>query len=284
VIKTLNKSDCDFPGVGAAGGLGFAFKTFLKAKLESGFELVSKMTDLEKKIQASDIIMTGEGQLDKQSFHGKVPIEIAKLANKHQKKVIGLFGQSLIDEPLGTISGGISIGAGYPHNKIDKVVGVYKSYFTRVGSGPFPTELFDELGSQIARQGNEFGSTTGRPRRCGWFDLVAAKFTAMLNGLDEIALTLVDVLSGLSELKICTSYLLDGKELTEFPDNPEDLARVQPQYISLPVWKEDISGIKDYADLPQNARNYVEKIEALIGVPITIVSVGPERMQTIFRN
>jgi adenylosuccinate synthase len=215
------------------------------------------------------------------------------LASSSQKEILFEGAQgSLLDVYFGsypyvtsshTISGGISIGAGFPHNKIEKVVGVYKSYFTRVGSGPFPTELFDEVGKQIALQGNEFGSTTGRPRRCGWFDLVAAKFTAMLNGLDEVALTLVDVLSGLPELKICTSYLLDGKELSEFPDNPEDLARVQPQYISLPIWKEDISKIKEYADLPQNARNYVEKIETLLGVPITIISVGPERTQTIFR-
>ena len=163
-------------------------------------------------------------------------------------------------------------------------MGVYKSYFTRVGSGPFPTELHDEVGKQIRIQGNEFGSTTGRPRRCGWFDIVAAKFTAMLNGLDEIALTLVDVLGNLPELKICTSYLLDEKEITEFPYNPVDLERVKPQYISMPTWKEDISGITEYDKLPENARKYVEKIEEFLGIPITIVSVGPERSQTIFRR
>lgn len=215
------------------------------------------------------------------------------LADSADKKILFEGAQgSLLDVYFGsypfvtsshTISGGISVGAGYPHNKIGKVVGVYKSYYTRVGSGPFPTELHDELGKQIRTQGNEFGSTTGRPRRCGWFDLVAAKFTAMLNGLDEVALTLVDVLSGLPELKICTSYLLDGKEITEFPFNPEDIARVDPQYISMPTWGDDITGIREYDDLPINTKNYVEKIEELLGVRVSIVSVGPERSQTIFR-
>ncbi|MCK4957216.1 MAG: adenylosuccinate synthase, partial [Candidatus Cloacimonetes bacterium] len=182
-----------------------------------------------------------------------------------------------------TISGGISVGTGYAQNKIGKIVGVYKSYFTRVGGGPFPTELENEIGEQIRKQGNEFGSTTGRPRRCGWFDAVAAKFTVMINGVNEIALTLVDVLSELPELKICTSYLLDGKETKEFPHNPNDLGKVEPQYIEVPTWKEDITQIKDYAKLPENARNYVEKIEEILGVRVSIVSVGPERTQTIFR-
>jgi adenylosuccinate synthase len=216
------------------------------------------------------------------------------LANSANKEILFEGAQgSLLDVYFGsypfvtsshTISGGISVGTGFPHNKIDKVVGVYKSYFTRVGSGHFPTELHDEVGKQIRIQGNEFGSTTGRPRRCGWFDIVAAKFTAMLNGLDEIALTLVDVLGNLPELKICTSYLLDEKEITEFPYNPVDLERVKPQYISMPTWKEDISGITEYDKLPENARKYVEKIEEFLGIPITIVSVGPERSQTIFRR
>jgi len=221
----------------------------------------------------------------------QVPYYLAQSEDKHilfegaQGSLLDVyFGSYPFVTSSHTISGGISIGAGYPHNKIDKVVGVYKSYYTRVGGGPFPTELHCEIGEQIRTQGNEFGSTTGRPRRCGWFDLVAAKFTAMLNGLDEVALTLVDVLSGLPELKICTSYVLDGKEITEFPYNPQDLERVEPQYISVPTWDEDISSITEYDKLPENARKYVEKVEEFLGVPITIVSVGPERTQTIFRG
>ena len=215
------------------------------------------------------------------------------LAESTDKKILFEGAQgSLLDVNFGsypfvtsshTISGGISVGTGYAQNKIGKIVGVYKSYFTRVGGGPFPTELENEIGEQIRKQGNEFGSTTGRPRRCGWFDAVAAKFTVMINGVNEIALTLVDVLSELPELKICTSYLLDGKETKEFPHNPNDLGKVEPQYIEVPTWKEDITQIKDYAKLPENARNYVEKIEEILGVRVSIVSVGPERTQTIFR-
>ena len=267
--------------------LGDIFKTdYLRLRLENNFQyhnvenydVESLVTELQ---QAAEPL---------RSCLKQVPYY---LANSSDKEILFEGAQgSLLDVYFGsypfvtsshTISGGISVGTGFPHNKIDKVVGVYKSYFTRVGSGPFPTELHDEVGKQIRTQGNEFGSTTGRPRRCGWFDVVAARFTAMLNGLDEIALTLVDVLGSLPELKICTSYLLDGKEITEFPFNPEDLERVEPQYISMPTWKEDISGITEYDKLPENARKYVEKIEEFLGVPITIVSVGPERSQTIFR-
>lgn len=183
-----------------------------------------------------------------------------------------------------TVSGGIAIGSGFPPTKIDKIVGVYKSYFTRVGEGPFPTELFDETGNKIRIKGNEFGSTTGRPRRVGWFDMVASKYTAMINGIDEISLTLLDVLAGLETIKICTGYKLNGEIITEFPYLAKELAEVEPQYIELPGWKEEIDQIKEYDQLPENARNYVETVEKMMGIPVTIVSVGPDRIQTIFRK
>jgi len=181
-----------------------------------------------------------------------------------------------------TMAGGIAIGSGFA-GKIDRIIGIYKSYYTRVGEGPFPTELFDKTGEKIRIQGNEFGSTTGRPRRCGWFDAVAAQYTAMLNGIDEIALTLLDVLSGFDTLNICVGYRHNGEKLDEYPYCQKTITEVVPEYIQLPGWDEDITGITDFSKLPENAKNYVSTIEELLGVNITIVSVGPERSQTIFR-
>lgn len=183
-----------------------------------------------------------------------------------------------------TIAGGISVGSGVSPHDIDEIVGVYKSYFTRVGEGPFPTELFNATGDKIRKQGNEFGSTTGRPRRCGWFDLVAAKFTAMINGVDTIALTLLDVLSGFDKIKICTHYNHNGKKLTEFPESSQILSEVEPQYIELEGWQEDLSEMKSYEELPEQAKKYIETIEENIGIKIAIISVGPRRNQTINRD
>ena len=183
-----------------------------------------------------------------------------------------------------TIAGGVSVGSGFPPNKLDNIIGVYKSYFTRVGAGPFPTELNDATGDLIRKNGNEFGTTTGRPRRCGWFDAVLAKYTAMINGIDEIALTLLDVLSGMETLKICTGYDLNGEQISEVPIDIDDLENVVPQYIELPGWEEDITGIKSHEMLPENAQNYIRKIEELVNSKVTIISVGPDREQTIFRG
>jgi adenylosuccinate synthase len=182
-----------------------------------------------------------------------------------------------------TVAGGISIGSGLAPNRISKIVGVYKSYYTRVGEGPFPTELHDETGDRIRKQGNEYGATTGRPRRCGWFDAVAARFTAMINGIDEIALTLLDVLSGFDEIKICTGYRYRSEIIDQFPADAEMLAEIKPEYITLPGWKEDISSMKSFTELPENAKKYVAEIEQLLDTRVSIVSVGPDRSQTIFR-
>lgn len=181
-----------------------------------------------------------------------------------------------------TVSGGISIASGFPPNQIDLLVGVFKSYFTRVGSGPFPTELDNALGEQIRKQGNEFGSTTGRPRRCGWFDMVAAKFSAMINGIDNVALTLLDVLKDLDEIKICIAYKINGAITTEFPSDQRLLAIAEPQYISMKGWTEDISSCRSWDSLPLNAQLYIKKVEELLERPVSIVSVGPKRDQTIF--
>ena len=180
-----------------------------------------------------------------------------------------------------TISGGISAGLGFSPKKIDRMIGIFKSYFSRVGKGPFPTELNDEIGDKIRIQGNEFGSTTGRPRRCGWFDVVAAKYSTMINGFDEAALTLLDVLSGFDKLRLCTSYTINNQETTQFPASAIDCENAIPNYIEMDGWDEDITQCKSIAELPQNAQNYIKKIEELLEIPITIVSVGADRNQTI---
>ena len=180
-----------------------------------------------------------------------------------------------------TIAGGIAGGCGISPKMINKTIGVYKAYSTRVGEGPFPTELLDALGDQIRIQGNEFGSTTGRPRRVGWFDAVAATYTAELNGLDSIAVTLLDVLSGVEELKICTGYWVDSHKLNGFPSHPLVLEKVKPEYLTLKGWEEDITECRKLAKLPRAAREYLDVIQDLIEKPIELVSVGKDRSQTI---
>ncbi len=182
-----------------------------------------------------------------------------------------------------TTAGGISAGSGFPPNRIDRIIGVYKAYTTRVGEGPFPTELHDELGQRIREQGNEYGASTGRPRRCGWFDAVAARFTAMINGVTEGALTLVDVLSGIDTLKICVGYCVNGASVREMPFNMHDLENAQPIYVEMKGWNEDITGIRNYDDLPEATKQYIKTLEEMVGVRYTIISVGADRNQTIYR-
>jgi len=175
-------------------------------------------------------------------------------------------------------------GAGVPARAIGDILGVVKAYTTRVGEGPFPTELRDDIGSQIREQGHEYGTTTGRPRRCGWLDTFAIRYAARLNGIDGIVITLLDVLGGLPELRICTGYTVDGKPLADFPDDPATLEQAKPVLESLEPWKEDISCARSYRDLPRATRAYVKRVEEVIGAPVRIISIGPSREQTIFRS
>lgn len=179
-----------------------------------------------------------------------------------------------------TLVDAIGTGAGFSARKLDEVLGVYKAYCTRVGEGPFPTEIHDELAQKIRIQGNEFGATTGRPRRIGHFDAVLASYTATLNCLDGIAVTLLDVLSGIEELKICVGYKLGKRVLSEPPAHPLDLQKVQPVYTVLSGWEEDITQARSMAALPVNARIYLEAIQDLLELPVKIVSVGKQRHQT----
>lgn len=176
---------------------------------------------------------------------------------------------------------GVSNGSGVPARHINKVVGIMKAYCTRVGGGPFPTEQENATGEHIRKRGNEYGTVTRRPRRCGWFDAVAARYTARLSGADSLAVMLLDVLSELSEIKVCVAYEIDGRRTMDFPSHVDDLRRVQPVYETLPGWQQEITAVRRANDLPPRCREYLARLGQLVGRPVTIVSVGPDRDQTI---
>src|SRR6185295_508454 len=180
--------------------------------------------------------------------------------------------------------GGVLTGLGVGPRAIDGVLGVAKAYTTRVGEGPLPTELFGELGNRLRETGQEFGAVTGRPRRCGWYDAVAVRYAVRVNGLNALALTKLDVLDGLPELQICTSYRCRGNTLTEMPGDVAQLAACEPVYESLPGWSAATAGARRYADLPREAQRYVARLEAITGVPAAIISTGSAREDTIIRE
>lgn len=210
---------------------------------------------------------------------------------KSGKKVLFEGAQgTLLDLDLGTypyvtashpIAGGVTIGAGIGPTMIDEVIGVVKAYTTRVGKGPFPTELFDENAEFLREKGHEYGTTTGRARRCGWLDAVILKYSVRVSGITHFALTKLDTLTGLKKIKICTGYRFKGEIITDFPASLEDLAQCEPVYEEFDGWEEDIQGAKTFDDLPYNAQKYIKRIEELIGIKAAIISVGPERNQTI---
>lgn len=179
------------------------------------------------------------------------------------------------------IAGGVCVGAGIGPTKISKVVGVVKAYTTRVGEGPFPTELFDEVGDHIRERGHEYGTTTGRPRRCGWLDACVVGYAGRLSGIDYMAITRLDILDELATLKICVGYKYKGAVMDEFPASLKVLAEVEAIYEELPGWQSDTTSIRDYKDLPLNARRYLERLSEVADIKLGIVSVGPGREQTI---
>jgi len=180
-------------------------------------------------------------------------------------------------------AGGACTGTGVSPKRIDAILGVCKAYTTRVGEGPFPTELGDATGERLRTRGQEFGATTGRPRRTGWFDAIAVRYAARVNGLDALALMKLDVLDELDPIQVCTGYRYRGELLTEFPNETDILAECQPVYEPLPGWRQNTVGTLEEAKLPPSCRAYIQHLEAIVGVPITLVSTGPRRDQIIFR-
>lgn len=180
-------------------------------------------------------------------------------------------------------AGGACIGAGIGPTRIAAVLGVAKAYATRVGSGPFPTELEGKAGERLRQAGGEFGTTTGRPRRCGWLDLVALKFAVRINGMSHLAITKLDVLDEFEQLQICTDYELDGQHLNALPTNPVDFARVKPVYETLPGWRVSTAGTRSWSELPKEAIAYISRIEELVQIPVALVSIGAERRASFAR-
>lgn len=213
---------------------------------------------------------------------------------RHGEKVLFEGAQgTLLDLDHGTypyvtsshpIAGAACVGAGIGPTKINKVIGVVKAYTTRVGEGPFPTELMDETGELIRSNGHEFGTTTGRPRRCGWFDAVIARYAVRVSGISDFALTKLDVLTGIDTLKLCVGYRYQGEVIYEFPLNAKVFKDCEPVYQEMPGWKEDLTEVRSFEDLPIEAKNYVRRIEELTETPVTLLAVGPGREQTIVRG
>lgn len=229
-------------------------------------------------------------------FRPFVCFEWQNLLNEHKNDVILYEGAQgvMLDIDYGTypfvtssnpIGGGACVGSGYGPKMIDEVLGVAKAYVTRVGEGPFVTELDDEVGDRIREVGHEFGVTTGRPRRTGWFDAVTMKYAVLVGGLTSVALTKIDVFDGFDEIKVCTAYKdkRDGKVYDYYPTDVFMHKYLEPVYETHQGWKEDITQIKEYDKLPENAKKYLERLEELLACPISIVSVGPDRLQTIFK-
>ncbi|NOR24190.1 MAG: adenylosuccinate synthase [Desulforhopalus sp.] len=223
-------------------------------------------------------------------FYGNVSVELDKARKKKQNILFeGAQGTQLdIDHGTypfvtssNTIAGNACNGSGFGPAHIDAVVGIMKAYTTRVGAGPFPTELFDETGNQLQEKGCEFGATTGRRRRCGWLDGVVANDATRLNGLTGLAITKLDVLSGQKKIKMATSYELEGKTISAMPSNIKQAGAVIPVYESLEGWQEDIDNVREYEALPKQAKDYIRRVEDFTGVPANIVSVGPDRAETL---
>ena len=192
------------------------------------------------------------------------------------------FGSYPFVTSSNTISAGACTGLGISPKLIGEIFGIFKAYCTRVGSGPFPTELNDDTGHSLRNIGREFGSTTGRARRCGWLDLPALKYSIMINGVTKLFITKADVMSGFKTIRICTSYIVEGKKCQKIPFNNDSV--IEPVYTDFPGWDGDISGIREFSELPEALKIFIEFIEDQTGVPVTMVSVGPDRAETIFRD
>ena len=267
------------------------FAKKLKLQVDAKNKLVQGVYGKEAMFDFETIYNEYLGYAEKIRNHVADTSVIVYDAIKAGKKVLFEGAQgTLLDLDLGTypfvtsshpISGGFAVGAGVGPNMIKDVVGIVKAYTTRVGEGPFVTELDNEIGEEIRIKGREFGTVTGRSRRCGWFDAVIVRYAARVNGLTSISLMLLDVLTGFDKIQVCTAYKMGDKIIKDFPASLEDLAKCEPIYEELEGWTEDITSVERFEDLPENARKYVERIAEVTGVPLGIVSVGPNRNQTI---
>ena len=242
------------------------------------------LTSLEKEWMDSLEVIKSLDAVDSEHFLNTAILSGKKiLAEGAQGTMLDIdFGTYPFVTSSNTVTAGTCTGLGIAPNKIGEVIGIFKAYCTRVGSGPFPTELLDEVGEQIRQEGREFGSTTGRPRRCGWIDLVQLKYAIMVNGVTELSMMKADILSIFDSIKICTHYEIDGHKITEFPYDVNDVVLV-PIYIEMAGWKEDLTKLRRYEDAPQELKNYVLYLEKELNVPITLVSVGPDREQTLLK-
>ncbi len=268
-----------------------------KAKLEEELSLKNAIIEKVYGMQPLDPEEIYEDYMLYAERIGKYIIDTAFLINEFldQNKSVLFEGAqaTMLDIDHGTYpyvtsssttAGGVCTGSGVGPGRLDEVLGIAKSYSTRVGSGPFPTEIEGGIGDLLREKGYEYGTTTGRPRRCGWFDAVVLKYSVMLNYLDSIALTKIDVLSGFEKIKICTAYKYKKEVYKNLPCHQTILHKCTPVYEEFEGWTEDITGIKNYEDLPAAARKYIESIEEIIKVPVSMVSVGPERNQIIIRD
>jgi adenylosuccinate synthase len=268
----------------------------LKLRIERNLEEANRIIVLfgQQPLRADEILEEIEPLIERLRPYVCETSHFLSEARKMNKKILLEGAQAtLLDVDHGTYpyvtssnptAGGASVGAGIPPHHISGVIGIVRTYATRVGEGPFPTEMLDEeedMANLIRKRGNEYGSVTKRPRRCGWFDAVATRYAAELNGFDSVALTKLDVLDALEEIKVCFGYEIDGKRVDTFPAVALDLRQIKPIYKTLPGWKAETAGIVDFEMLPDNARKYVEFLSDEIGVEIGLISTGPERDQTI---
>ncbi len=270
------------------------FQDRLRGIVDRKNRILKALSDSAKKFEAQALADEYLGYGEQLRPFVRNTNHLLQRALREHKRILFEAAQgSLLDVDHGTYpyvtssnssATGIWSGSGVSARHLDKVIGIVKSYTTRVGHGPFPTELEDGpegVGERIRRTGKEYGTVTGRPRRCGWFDAVATRYTGQLSGATELSIMLLDVLSGLEELKICTAYELDGERITEFPGDAFLLDRCKPIYETLPGWEEDVSQARRPTDLPASAQRYVDRISELLELPVSFVSIGPDRDQTI---
>ena len=265
----------------------------IRANLEEKNKILEKIYD-NKGLDVEEIIekyLAFDKAIDK--YIKDVPAFLNEAINDGKSILLEGAQGALLDVDHGTYpfvtsssptSGGACTGTGIPPTKIDNVIGIVKAYTTRVGNGPFPTELLDADGEKLRKIGSEYGATTGRPRRCGWFDAPLVKYSAMINGIDSVAITKLDVLSSFEEIKVCTSYKIDGKAIKSYPTDVDRLSQAVPVYESIPGWKTDISNCLCFEELPDKTKNYLNFISSKAGIKIDIISVGPKRKQTFYSS